>query len=157
MSSKRLALVCLGFLCQTLWAGSFGEGYSSATPNAPARIHYRAFTIYTAEEACAKSPTPARLTILPARLSLRIGDRLYRHEGNELIIEAYDETGRFLSAVPILVDVFAEEGVVTGRSDWDYLEATAEGEGELRVRWGCPSDTPIEQRARISIKTKSSS
>jgi hypothetical protein len=58
--------------------GIFGEGYSSAAPGAPAGISFRAFTIYTGQDACAKSALPSKLKVLPNPITLRVGERIHR-------------------------------------------------------------------------------
>jgi hypothetical protein len=135
----------------------FGEGYSSARPGGPAAIYFRAFTIYTAQEACAKSPVPAEFRILPDPLELNVGDRIHRTNGHEhaseLVIEAYDQDGTFLPSIPIIVNLIDVQKVVASRSDWDYLEAIRAGEDELTVHWACPApdDSSVEKRIRIFV------
>jgi hypothetical protein len=139
-------------------AGHFGEGYSAAAPGEPADIRYRAFTIYTGPEACARSPRPSRLQVRPDPLILTIGDRIHRtnvdrHAG-ELIIEAYGAKGEFLPAVPIIVSTSDVQEVTAARSDWDYLEAVRAGEDELVVAWACPAEDglPLETRVRLIVR-----
>lgn len=138
--------------------GHFGEGYSSSVPGGPADLRYRAFTIYTAQDACARSPHPDRLQVRPEPLVLKVGDRLHRsnveHRVSELIIEAYGADGEFLSAVPIIVSTSDRQNVTMARSDWDYLEAVREGEDELVVAWACPTPDglPLEKRVRLSVR-----
>ena len=137
--------------------GHFGEGYSSSVPGGPADIRYRAFTLYTAQEACARSPHPDRLQVRPEPLIFKVGDRLHRsnveNRVSELIIEAYGADGEFLSAVPILVSTSDRQNVTAARSDWDYLEAVREGEDELVVAWACPTPDglPLEKRVRLIV------
>src|SRR5688500_11789285 len=50
--------------------GIFGEGYSSPAPGAPAGISFHASTIYTGQDACAKSAVPSEQT--PLRASVRV-------------------------------------------------------------------------------------
>lgn len=141
--------------------GVFGEGYSSAVPGGPAAIHFRAFTIYTGQEACAKSPVPAELRIVPNPLQLNVGDRIHRSNGHEhvseLVVEAYDRDGVFLPSVPIIVNLIDVQSVVASRSDWDYFEAIRAGEDELVVYWACPApDTSsVEKRIRIVVTSES--
>lgn len=134
---------------------AFGEGYSSAAPGGPAAIHFRAFTIYTGQEACAKSPKPAELRIVPNPLQLQVGDRIHRSNGDahvsELVIEAYDEDGSFLPSVPIIVNRIDVQSALASRSDWDYLEAIRAGEDELVVYWACPAPDGSAVEARIRI------
>lgn len=115
----------------------FAEGHSSAKPGASAALSYREFTIYLAEEACAHSPVPSRIEVRLARSSLSIGERIHRTSSSELIVEAYDEEGRFLPEIPILVDVDAPLDVAGSRADWDYLEARGAGEAKVVVTWLC--------------------
>ena len=138
-------------------AGIFGEGYSSAKPGAPSAVYFRAFTIYTGQEACEKSPVPVELRIFPNPLQMSVGDRIHRsnvdEHPSELVIEAYDKDGAFLPAVPVVVNTIDAQNVVGARSDWDYFEAIREGEAELVVGWACaaPDGEPVEARIRILI------
>lgn len=122
----------------------FGEGWSSENQGDPASIHYRAFTIYTGEEACEKSGRLAELRAPPSAILLRVGDRLYRSESSnasaELAVDAYDSEGRFLSRVPIVVNLIDPSELMSGRSDWDYIEATKPGEALLKFSWLCPTE-----------------
>lgn len=139
-------------------AGTFGEGYSSATPGGPAAIYFRAFTIHTEREACAKSANPVELRVYPNPLLLKIGDRIHRSNvdtrPSELVVEAYGENGEFLPALPIAVSTMDLQNVTTSRSDWDYLEAVREGEDELVVAWACAgrNGVPIVTRVRIIVR-----
>jgi len=138
-------------------AGTFGEGYSSVEPGGPSSISFRAFTIITGREACEKSPRPAELRIFPNPLRMRVGDRIHRsnvdEHPSELVIEAYDDRGAFLPAVPIAVSTIDAQRVTGSRSDWDYFEALGEGEAELVVFWPCttPGGPNVEARVRILV------
>jgi hypothetical protein len=140
-------------------AGIFGEGFSSSVLGGPSDIRYRAFTIYTAQEACAESKLPAVLRVRPNPLEMTIGDRIHRtnveRNPSELIIEAYGEHGEFLPGVPIIVSTVDVQNVTASRSDWDYLEAVREGEDELVVGWACKTSdgVPLEARVRIVVES----
>lgn len=158
-----LASAAIGwaFLCASaVWAGQFGEGYSSAEPGAPSDLHYRAFTIYTAQEACAQSAMPSEFRVRPDPLRLAIGDRIHRSNVNrhpsELVIEAYGPRGEFLPSVPIIVSTMDLQNVTRTRSDWDYFEAAAEGEDELVVAWACgtPDGAPVQTRVRLIVSAE---
>lgn len=156
MRTGYLASVAL-LLPVSALAGHFGEGYSSAEKGAPSDIYYRAFTIYTQQEACAISARPAELRVFPSPLILKVGDRIHRTNvemnPGDLIVEAYAEDGEFLPAVPIIVYTIDRQNVVSARSDWDYLEAMREGEDELVVAWACGSadGPPLEARVRLVV------
>jgi len=135
----------------------FGEGWSSESPGAPASIYYRAFTIYTGAEACEKSGRLAELRTPPSPIVLSVGERLYRSEGSdasaELAVNAYDSEGRFLSRVPVVVDLIDPSELMVGRSDWNYIEATKPGEAVLRFSWLCPTEDgePISAERAIVV------
>ena len=133
------------------WAWVFAEGYSSAKPSVSARIFYRAFTIYTGQDACSDSPVPFEFRVRPNPITLKVGERIHRTERSELIVEAYDEAGLFLPAVPLVVTVIDSMTVVRSRSDWDYFEAIAEGEAELLIAWYCPADDHVQAKVRILV------
>ena len=116
---------------------TFAEGTSSAELGVPAQIFYRAYTIYTLQEACDRSAVPASLSVRLTHRKVSVGTRVHRDSGSELIVEAYDEGGKFLPSVPIVVAVLADPGVIGSRSDWDYFEALTPGEAEVRVSWIC--------------------
>ncbi len=153
--------IVLLLLHMPAFAGAFGEGYSSTVPGGSANINFRAFTIYTRQEACEKSPFPSELRVLPNPLILKIGDRVHRsnvsNESSELSVEAYGSSGEFLPAVPIIVSTADVQNVTASRSDWDYLEAVREGEGELVVSWACtsPDGQQLEARVQIIVTTNS--
>lgn len=138
-------------------AAAFGEGYSSMISNGPADIRFRAFTIYTLQEACDSSPAVAELRIFPDPLILKIGDRIHRSNVNsqtsELIIEAYGNDGEFLPAVPVIVSTVDVQNITSTRSDWDYFEAVREGEDGLIVAWACPTPggQQLETRVRVVV------
>jgi hypothetical protein len=137
--------------------GIFGEGYSSPAPGAPAGISFRAFTIYTGQEACAKSAVPSELKVLPNPIMLKVGERIHRTNASarrrELIVEAYGANGQFLPTVPIIVSTLDPNGVIANRSDWDHFEAIAEGEAELVVDWACQpaGGTPLRASVRVVV------
>lgn len=139
--------------------GIFGEGYSSSLPGGPSALSFRAFTIYTAEEACETSSIPAKLKIFPNPIQMGVGDRIHRsnvkQRPSELVVEAYDEHGVFLPAVPINVSILDTNNVITSRSDWDYFEATKEGEAEVFVSWACSTadSSTAEAHAQIYVST----
>lgn len=144
-------------------AGIFGEGFSSAEPGTPSAVYYRAFTIYTRQEACEKSIRPVELRISPDPIYMKIGDRVH-HSGlngrpSDLVIQAYDAQGSFLPSLPIVVDVIGKDHVTDSRSDWDYFEAVAEGEDELRASWACATSggQPVEARVRILVTAEGAS
>ena len=138
-------------------AGEFGEGFSSMVPGGHSDISFRAFTIYTLQEACEKSAVPAELRVLPNPLVLKVGDRIHRSNASpsqgELIIEAYGEDGEFIPAVPVIVSTMDVQGVTAARSDWDYFEAIRTGEDDIVVAWPCtqPDEPWLEARARLLV------
>ena len=136
-------------------AGFFGEGYSSMAPGGPSDISFRAFTIYTQQEACEKSAHPTELRIIPNPLILKIGDRIHRSNVNvhqsELVIEAYGKSGDFLPAVPIIVSMNDVQNVTVSRSDWDYFEAIHAGQGELVAAWACDTRDGRQLEARVRL------
>jgi len=144
----------LPFACM---AGQFGEGFSSMVPGGQSDISFRAFTIYTLQEACEKSAVPAELRVLPNPLVLKVGDRIHRSNASpsqgELIIEAYGEDGEFIPAVPVIVSTMDVQGVTAARSDWDYFEAIRTGEDDIVVAWPCtqPDEPWLEARARLLV------
>lgn len=138
-------------------AGTFAEGYSSVEPGGPSSIYFRAFTIITGRQECEKSQRPVELRVFPNPLRMNVGDRIYRsnieeHPG-ELVVEAYDEGGNFLPAVPIIVTTIDVQKVTGSQSDWDYFEAIGEGEAELVVFWLCaaPNGAHVEARVRVLV------
>ena len=138
-----------------LSAGIFGEGYSSAEVGTPSPIYFRAFTIYTGQEACEHSLRPVEFKILPNPLRLTIGDRVH-HTGldgrpSDLVIEAYDAEGAFLPSVPVTVAVISKDNVTDSRSNWDYMEAVRDGQDELRVVWACTAADGRTVETRIPI------
>ena len=133
----------------------FAEGYSSPEPGLPAAIYYRAFTIYIMQEACEASPVPAEMKVRPDPLRLNIGDRVARTERTALIIEAYNGDGRFIPAIPTIVDISDPDNIIDTRSDWDYLEAIAEGRAELTVKWACRDDEAQAVEATVPIVVES--
>ena len=154
-------LVCLALLLVSYplsaSGGIFGEGHSSPAPGAPSEISFRAFTIYTLQDACKESAAPAQLKVLPNPITLRVGERIHRtnvgEHWSEVIVEAYGASGRFLPAVPIIVSTLDPSGVIGDRSDRDYFEAIAEGEAELVVGWACapPGTAPVRASVRIVV------
>jgi hypothetical protein len=155
----RLVSLVLLFPLSAL-AGIFGEGFSSSLLGGPPAIRYRAFTIYTAQEACAESALPAEFRVRPNPLRMRLGDRVHRtnveRNPSELIIEAYGEDGEFLPAVPIIVSTVDVQNVTVSRSDWDYFEAVRDGEDELVIAWACRTPNGVQLEARVSIIVASS-
>ena len=141
----------------------FGEGYSSSAPGAPSEIALRAFTIYTLQDACAKSAAPSELKVLPNPIELRVGGRIHRsnvdEQRSELIVEAYGADGGLLPRAPIIVSTLDAHGVTRSRSDWDYLVAVAEGEAELIVESPCqaPRGTRPVESVRIVVAAPPSS
>jgi len=139
------------------YASIFGEGFTSEAPGSPSDIRLRVFTIYTREESCERSPVVDHFKIIPSPLYLEIGDRIHRTNVNEwsseIVVEAYDENDRFLPSVPIFVSLIDEDGIATLRSDWDYFEATHEGEAILTITWACPNqdNEPIEANSPIVV------
>lgn len=129
----------------------FAEGYSSEASGLPAGLSWREFTIYTGREACAASPVPSAFVIRPAPIVLKVGERLHRTPDTELIIEAYDQKGTFLPRVPIIVNIASPEEVLESRSDWNYMEAAAPGEGELTTLWYCADEERVEHRVFIKV------
>jgi hypothetical protein len=152
----RLGCMALLFPLSAL-AGTFAEGFSSSVLGGPADLRYRAFTIYTGQEACAEAKQPAELSVRPSPIEMSIGDQIHRSNvdraPSELIIEAYGEAGEFLPAVPIVVSIVDSQGVTGSRSDWDYFEAIAQGAAELVVGWRCktPSGEPLTASVRIVV------
>jgi hypothetical protein len=155
----RLVYLALLLVPSGLWAsgGIFAEGYSSPAPGAPSQISFRAFTIYTWQDACAKSGTPSELKVMPNPITLNVGDRIHRtnvsEQRSEIIVEAYGARGLFLPAVPIIVSTVDPNGVLGNRSDWDYFEAVGEGEAELVVGWACQQSggAPLQASVRIIV------
>ena len=155
----RLVYLALLLVPSGLWAsgGIFAEGYSSPAPGAPSQISFRAFTIYTWQDACAKSGTPSELKVMPNPITLNVGDRIHRtnvsEQRSEIIVEAYGARGLFLPAVPIIVSTVDPNGVLANRSDWDYFEAVGEGEAELVVGWACQQSggAPLQASVRIIV------
>ncbi|MEM6484532.1 MAG: hypothetical protein AAF662_06055 [Pseudomonadota bacterium] len=151
------AFVALVYFASTATAlgGIFGEGYSSSLPGGPSAIYFRAFTIYTRQEACETSGIPAKLKILPNPIQLRIGDRIHRsnveQHPSEIVVEAYDEHDAFLPAVPITVSTIDTSNITTSRSDWNYFEATKEGKAEVSVSWACSTADGNALEARASV------
>jgi hypothetical protein len=135
----KLLLLTLALYAGTAAGFTFAEGTSSSEPGAPAQVFYRAFTIYASQEACAQSPIPRSLSVRLTHAQLTVGTRVHRDSASELIVEAYDETGKFLPSVPIVVSVLADNSVIGSRGDWDYFEALGPGEAEVRVAWLCGS------------------
>ena len=138
MSALQLSLL----LSVAVWATpaaafTFAEGTSSTEPGAPSAIFYRAFTIYTGQEACASSRTPASLRVHLRMEEVGVGTRVHRDSPSELVVEAYDDAGTFLPAVPIVVEVLANTGVVASGGDRDYFEIIGPGEVEVVARWLC--------------------
>jgi len=125
------------------------EGFSSPTVDSPAKLYYRAFTIYTGQEACDKSPKVATLRIRVPSQTLIVGDKLqayYRDstEESDLIIEAYDSTGNFLPSVPISAEAYSigrtdnyDPGIIYINSSMDYWEARRPGRFVVTARWNC--------------------
>lgn len=151
---RKIALVILTLLIPTsASAAIFGEGFSSPTPNAPADIRFRAFTIYSLESACEASAAVERLNIMPNPLFLAIGDRVHRSNESVIVIEAYDENGEFLPSVPLVINLFDDQNTTTSRSDWDYFEAVREGEARLFTFWACAKQSTqgVEASARIVV------
>lgn len=152
-------LACLMVIAGSAVAqvSAFGEGWSSENQGESASIYYRAFTIYTGEEACEESGRPVELRVPPSPIWLRVSERLYRSESSdasaELVVDAYDSEGRFLSRVPIIVNVIDPSGLMIGRSDWDYIEATKPGEALLRFSWLCSTadGEPISAERTIVV------
>jgi len=140
MKAAYLLLVFVA-IQHTANASVFAEGYSSPEPGSSSKIYFRAFTIYTAQDACDKSPKPSDLRISPNPFRMRVGDRIH-HSGlnvrpSDFVIEAYDEHGMFLPSVPIIVNIIDTNNVTASRSDWDYFEAINEGEAKLTASWLC--------------------
>jgi len=155
-AAKYLAILLLS-MPAAVAADIFGEGYSSSEPGGPSAIFFRAFTLYTGQEVCDRSPLPAELKIFPNPLRMKVGDRIHRsnvdEHPSELVIEAFDKDGAFLSGVPIIVNTVGVQNVIETRSDWDYFEAIQEGEDELVVSWACATagGVPVEGRVRIVV------
>jgi hypothetical protein len=125
----------------------FAEGYTSDTVDTAAKVDHRAFTIVGGQEACDKSPMPAEFRVKPRSIYLKIGDRLYR---DDLIIEAYDEDGKFISSVPIVIQILGRDDLLKGGSDRDYVEAVSTGTGRLLVGWRCPGE-PVQVSVTILV------
>lgn len=153
---KHLAFASLALLSPlTVFAGDFGEGYSSMIPNGPSDIRIRAFTIYSNQEACDLSAVVAEFRVYPNPLILNIGERIHRTNDNtqtsELVIEAYGTNGEFLPSVPVRLSTMDIQQVTATRSDWDYLEAVREGEDDLIVQWACATSNGVHPLAKVRI------
>lgn len=80
-------------------------------------------------------------------MKLSVGDRIYRNDRTQLVVEAYDEIGQFIAQVPISVSIVSSSDVMTSRSDWDYAEAVAPGRAEIVITFACEA----EHRAAVRV------
>lgn len=143
--------------------GSCQEGYSSAQPSVPANIYYRAFTIYTLQEACEKSPKVSTLSIRLPNTRIQVGDRIKTNAPDDstvsdLVIEAFDAEGHFLPSVPVHVGagsqgrtVDFDPGIIYRDASMDYWEARLPGKFDLEVSWACSHDAQSVVQDSVTI------
>lgn len=167
MRRTRFALLCLLSALDILfpaaaWAITFAEGYSSATPGAPALLYYRAFTTDEGREACDALARPSALRMRLPSATLKVGDRIHRMNTNpatrlDLIVEARDSLGALVPGVPIVVEVLAQKAEgstvepVTSPADKDYLEIVAPGAVTLVAMTYCDYG-PIRSQLALTIE-----
>ncbi len=142
------------------------EGYSSPSLGSPAKLSYRAFTIYTGQEACEKTPEVASLRIRLNRQMLRVGDKLQAYylndaEESDLIIEAFDLAGNFIPSVPISAEAFSigrtanyDPGIIYMNSSMNFWEARKPGHFAVTTRWYCgaPGSDGIRDEVIIEVR-----
>ncbi len=125
------------------------EGYSSSAPSMPATIYQRAFTLHTSQKACEKSPEIESIKLFLPSYTMYIGERLHTTDLNnsiasDLIIEAYDSAGNFVSGVPVYITAYStgrtsdfDPGILYRDGSMEYWVAKKLGKFELFVRWLC--------------------
>lgn len=146
-----LKLIFFIFILAVLPATGLGaEGYSSSALSIPAKIYYRAFTLYTGKEACDKPPEVKTIRITVLSTTMYVGDRLYLSLAvdsvdSDFIIEAFDVVGNFVPSVPVHVEAYSvgrtidyDPGIIYKDGSMDYWEAIKPGEFAVFVRWACP-------------------
>lgn len=125
------------------------EGYSSPDISSPAKLSYRAFTIYTGQEACNNSPDISSIKLRVSFETITIGDKLQAYGSNDsdptdLTILAFDSEGNFVPNVPVYVHAYSigrteenDPGIIYIDSSINYWEARKSGEFAISVRWLC--------------------
>ncbi len=124
------------------------EGFSSGERGSAASLANRAFTIYTAEDACASSMIPAGFQVNLFNASLQPGDRIYFED---IIVDAFDDFDQFLPRIPIQIVVMAEAGKLRSRSDWDYVEVEDAGPITLLAQFYCDERGEIAGQLLITV------
>jgi hypothetical protein len=95
-------------------AFTYAEGYSSLAPDEHADLGFRMFTIHS--KACEGLPIPVRLMAVPARVTLKPGQRF---QLQDVVVRAYDESGMFLARQPIGAALIFPRSVLEFESDQD--------------------------------------
>jgi hypothetical protein len=164
MKPHCLAGICLLLLSFFPVVAVCQEGYSSAQPSIPARIYYRVFTIYTHQEACEKSPKVSVISLRLPSTRMRVGDKIKTNSPDDsivsdLVIEAFDEDGNFLPAVPVYVMAVSQgktidydPGILYRDGSMDYWEARSPGKFDIGVSWACPSSPQNVVQDSVTIE-----
>jgi len=140
------------------------EGFSSSNLATPANVYYRAFTIYSLESACEKSPEVSSIKLHVPNGTLYVGERLHANTPDDsvvsdFIIEAFDREGNFVANVPVQVSVYSvdrtstfDPGIVYRDASMDYWEARKPGEFAVFVRWSCAESASDSVTDEVIVK-----
>lgn len=124
------------------------EGFSAEERSSLASLENRIFTAESALEACANSSIPASLKISLVNDSLVIGDKL---NFEDILVEAFDESGDFLPSVPVIVSTLSQDGMLSAHPDWEYVEVFSYGFATLMVSTYCADIVEVNDQLTFTV------
>lgn len=127
---------------------TFAEGYSAADASTPAELETQMFTVVSGEEVCASTAVPSSLEVSLYNPTPQIGDRI---QLSDFTIEAFDSNNDFLPRVPVYIQALAQDGMLLGQSDWDYVEIATPGIASFIVSFYCEQHAEVSASVAITL------